>query len=429
MADFAKRLTLFDLVLLAAGAAIGSGIFRSPSQVLAAEPTVPGVMAAWALGGALTLAGALTFAELGVAMPRAGGVYVWLSEAYGELVGFLHGWAYFTVVATGAIAALAVVFAEYVGGFAAMGPGATKLVAVGALLVLAAVNVVGVRLAAIVGDALTLAKLAALGAIVVLGIVGAKGGGAPAAAAPVGEGAGMGAAMIGVLWSYGGWQHVSCAAAEAKRPARDVPVAMVVGTAIVTLVYLGANGAYLRLLSIPAIVASPHVASDAAEAVAGRAGATAVAIAVAVSAAGTAGIYMLTTPRLYWAMADRGLFFRGVAELHPRWKTPVRGIALQTAWACVLVLAWGTFEKLVSYVVFVDWIFFGLAGAAVFVLRRRNGPPVGYRVPGYPVVPLAFVGMSAWFVASTLRDQPVQALAGTGLLVVGVVIHAFWKKR
>src|SRR5580658_1899720 len=162
MVDFAKRLTLFDLVLLATGAAIGSGIFRTPSQVLAAEPTVPGVLAAWALGGALTLAGALTFAELGVAMPRAGGMYVWLSEAYGGLVGVLHGWAYFLVVATGAIAALAIVFAEYVGYFVPLGPTGTKLVALGALAVLAGVNVVGVRVAAAVGDTLTLAKLAAL---------------------------------------------------------------------------------------------------------------------------------------------------------------------------------------------------------------------------------------------------------------------------
>jgi len=148
-----------------------------------------------------------------------------------------------------------------------------------------------------------------------------------------------------------------------------------------------------------------------------------------VSALGTAGIYTLTAPRLYWAMAERRLFFPRVAELHPRWKTPVRAIVLQTAWAIVLVLAWGTFEGLVSYVVFVDWIFFGLAGAAVVVLRRRRGAPDGYRVPGYPVVPLAFVAVSGWFVASTLRGQPKQAIAGAVLLGLGVPVFAFWKRR
>ena len=153
------------------------------------------------------------------------------------------------------------------------------------------------------------------------------------------------------------------------------------------------------------------------------------AVIVAVSALGTAGIYTMTTPRLYWAMADRGLFFRGVAELHPRWRTPVRAILLQTAWAIVLVVAWGTFEGLVSYVLFVDWIFFGLTGAAVFVLRRRRGPPAGYRVPGYPLVPLAFVAMSVWFVGSTLWAQPRQAIAGALLLLLGVPAYLRWVRQ
>jgi APA family basic amino acid/polyamine antiporter len=429
--EFARRLTLFDLVLIGAGGAIGSGIFRTPSQVAAAVPSPAWMLAAWALGGAVTLAGALTFAELGAAMPRAGGQYVWLSEAYGGLVGFLHGWAYFLVVATGAIAALAIVFAEYVGYFVPLGKTGTTLVALAALAVLAGINVVGVRLAAAVGDALTLAKLAALAAIVGLAVW--KGGAQVDAVEATGAGsvgaAGMGAAMIGVLWSYGGWQHASFAASEAKRPQRDVPLGMVLGASIVTLVYLLTNVAYLRLLPLGAIIASPHVASDAVEAAIGRAGGAAVAAAIAVSALGTAGIFTLTTPRVYWAMAERGLFFRGMGDLHPRWRTPARAILLQTAWAAVLVLAWGTFESLVSYVLFVDWLFFGLTGAAVFVLRRRQGPPEHYRVPGYPLVPLAFIGMSLWFLGSTLWGQPKQALAGAALLALGVPVYMLWKRR
>jgi APA family basic amino acid/polyamine antiporter len=429
--EFARRLTLFDLVLIGAGGAIGSGIFRTPSQVAAAVPSPAWMLAAWALGGAVTLAGALTFAELGAAMPRAGGQYVWLSEAYGGLVGFLHGWAYFLVVATGAIAALAIVFAEYVGYFVPLGKTGTTLVALAALAVLAGINVVGVRLAAAVGDALTLAKLGALAAIVGLAVW--KGGAQADAVEATGAGgvgaAGMGAAMIGVLWSYGGWQHASFAASEAKRPQRDVPLGMVIGASIVTLVYLLTNVAYLRLLPLGAIIASPHVASDAVEAAIGRAGGAAVAAAIAVSALGTAGIFTLTTPRVYWAMAERGLFFRGMGDLHPRWRTPARAILLQTAWAAVLVLAWGTFESLVSYVLFVDWLFFGLTGAAVFVLRRRQGSPEHYRVPGYPLVPLAFIGMSLWFLGSTLWGQPKQALAGAALLALGVPVYMLWKRR
>ena len=434
MSGFSKRLTLADLVLIGAGGAIGSGIFRSPSQVAAALPSTAWDLAAWGLGGLLTLAGALTFAELGAAMPRAGGQYVWLSEAYGSLVGFLHGWAYFLVVATGAIAALAIVFAEYVGFFVPMGAVATRVVAIGALAVLAAVNIVGVRAAANVGGALTVMKLAALGGIVVLGVVvGASGAGAPSASAGTGAstaaGAGMGAAMIGVLWSYGGWQHASFAAGEARRPERDVPVAMILGTAIITTAYVLANVAYVRLLPPSVLSTSPHVASDAVQAAVGHAGGAAVAAAVAASAIGTAGIFTLTTPRVYWAMAERGLFFRGVADLHPVWRTPVRAIVLQTAWAMVLVVAWGTFERLIGYVLFVDWIFFGLTGAAVFVLRRRGGAPAGYRVPGYPLVPFAFVATSAWFVASTLLAQPLQAVAGAALLGLGVLVHRAWRRK
>jgi APA family basic amino acid/polyamine antiporter len=426
VAEFAKRLTLFDLVLIGTGGAIGSGIFRAPSEVAAAVPSPAGVLAAWALGGAVTLAGALTFAELGAAMPRAGGQYVWLSEAYGALVGFLHGWAYFAVVATGAIAALAIMFAEYVGYFVPLGHTETTLVAVAALGALAIVNVVGVRAAAAVGDALTVAKLAALAFLVAAAVW--KGAAMPSSPPSTGPGAGMGAAMIGVLWSYGGWQHASFAASEAKDAHRDVPRAMVLASGLVTLVYVLANVAYLRLLPFASIATSPHVASDAAQAAVGRAGGAIIAAAIATSVLGTAGIFMLTTPRVYWAMAERGVFFRWIAEIHPRWRTPVRAVLLQAAWAAVLVLAWGAFADLVSYVLFVDWIFFGLTGAAVFVLRRRAGVPAAYRVPGYPLVPLAFVATSAWFVVSTLWGHPAQAIAGAALLVVGVAVYRVWKR-
>jgi APA family basic amino acid/polyamine antiporter len=208
---------------------------------------------------------------------------------------------------------------------------------------------------------------------------------------------------------------------------------MIAGTALVTLAYVLANVAYTRMLPMSAIATSPHVASDAAQAAIGRAGGAVVAAAIAVSALGTAGIYTLTTPRVYWAMADRGLFFRGVADLHPRWRTPVRAIVLQTAWAIALVLAWGTFESLISYVLFVDWIFFGLAGAAVLVLRRRGAGrgegTGGYRVPGYPFVPLAFVAVSVWFVGETLWGRPKQAIAGAGLLAIGVPVFFAWARK
>jgi len=198
----------------------------------------------------------------------------------------------------------------------------------------------------------------------------------------------------------------------------------------VTLAYVFANVAYLRMLPMATIIASSHVAGDAMQAAIGRAGGALVAAAIASSVLGTAGIYTLTTPRVYWAMAERGLFFRGVADLHPQWRTPVRAIVIQTVWAVVLVMAWGTFESLISYVVFVDWIFFTLAGAAVIVLRRRAGrAPGAYRVPGYPLVPIVFVGVGVWFVASTLWGQPKQAIAGAIVLGVGTGVYFVWKGR
>jgi APA family basic amino acid/polyamine antiporter len=440
MTTFARRLGLFDLTMLATGAAIGSGVFRTPSVILGHVESPVWMLAVWALGGVVTIAGALTFAELGAMMPKAGGMYVYLVEAYGDLVAFLQGWAYFLVVATGALAALALVFAEYVGYFVPLGPWGRTGVALGALATLAAVNVVGVRVAASVAGALTVLKLAALALLVGLGLCSVPRAGslldaaADASSGAVPHGAptssAIAAAMVGVLWSYGGWQHATLAAAEAKRPARDVPLGVTLGTALVTVVYLATNAIYLRVLSPSAIIASPTVAADTAAKVLGRAGAGFIAAAIALSAAGTLGIYTLTAPRLYHAMAERGLFFQSVLAIHPRFRTPARAIILQTAWAAVLVLAWGTFESLIAYVVFVDWIFFGLLGAAIFVLRRtRPDAERPYRVVLYPLPPLLFVGVSAWFVVSTLWGQPIQAIAGAVLLALGVPVFSFWKRR
>ncbi|HEY2516846.1 MAG TPA: amino acid permease, partial [Polyangiaceae bacterium] len=426
----ARRLGLFDLTMLATGAAIGSGVFRTPSEIASHVPSPAWALAVWALGGAATIAGALTFAELGAMMPRAGGMYAYLSEAYGDLVGFLQGWAYLLVVATGAIAALALVFAEYVAFFVPLDAVEQRALALGALAVLAMVNIVGVRAAASMAGVMTALKLAALAALVLFGMLAPAASSTPWTGGGVPSSSAVAAALIGVLWSYGGWQHATFAAAEARRPARDVALGIVLATALVTLVYLAANWTYFHLLPFETIRASSKVASDAAVVAVGRGGASFVAGAVALSALGTVGVYTLTSPRVYWTMAERGLFFRGIGAIHPRFRTPARAIVLQTAWASVLVLFWGTFENLISYVLFVDWIFFGLTGAAVLILRRRlPNADRPYRVPFSPFVPLLFVGVAAWFVASTLWGQPRESLAGGGLLALGVPVFWAWDRR
>jgi APA family basic amino acid/polyamine antiporter len=237
-------------------------------------------------------------------------------------------------------------------------------------------------------------------------------------------------AMVGVLWSYGGWQHASFAAAEARDPQRTVPFAMVAGAIVVVVVYLLANLSYLMLLPLDAIASSPHVAADAMESVMGSVGGRIIAGAIFVSTFGTAGIYTLTAPRIYFAMARDGLFFRNVATVHPRFGTPATAIMIQTVWAILLVLFWGTFENLISYVVFTDWIFFGLAAAGIFIFRaRRAAEPRTYRTPWYPLTPFVFIAISAWFVINTLLTRPQEAGAGLAFLALGVPVYYYWKRR
>ncbi len=434
MTELRRSLTLFDMTMIAIGGTIGSGIFLTPSLVARALPSPWLILAVWAVGGLMAMAGALTFAELAALMPRAGGQYVYLTEAYGGLVGFLFGWAYFLVVNAGGLGALSVAFATYFGYFVPLGAAGTKMVAVAGLLMLTTINVVGVRAGAVFSDVFTVLKIAGIAALVAVGFAFGSSHttnfALSASSVPTGFGAGLATAMVGVLWSTGGWQHATYASAEVKNPRRTLPLAMVVGTATVTLVYLLVNVAYMFLLTPQQIADSPRVAADAVSRVFGSAGGSAISLAIFVSTFGVVGIYTLTAPRIYFAMASDGLFFRRIAEVHPRFRTPAVAIIAQSLWAAVLILFWGTFENLISYVVFTDWIFFGLAAAAVFVFRRRAPTAERLaRVPLYPLTPLFFVAMSAWFVAVTLVQRPAQAWAGLAFLALGVPVYFYWKAR
>jgi len=433
MTGFKRRLTLFDMTMIAIGGSIGSGIFLTPATIARDVGSPWLIVAVWVLGGLITLAGALTFSEAAALLPEAGGEYVYLTRAYGGLVGFLFGWAYFVVVNAGALGAVAVAFATYLGFFVPLSPAASTAVAVVSLLLLSGVNVAGVKAGATLSNVFTVLKLLGLAAVVGVGL----GLGSPRttdfsltlAGAPGGVWSALALGMVGVLWSYGGWQHATYASAEIKDPQRTLPLAMTLGAAAVTAIYLLANLAYMFLLTPARMAASPRVAADAVQTVLGPAGGGLVAVAIVISTFGVIGIYTLTAPRIYYAMAADGVFFRKVAEIHPRFGTPAFAIMFQSLWAVVLVLFWGTFENLISYVVFTDWIFFALAGASVIVLRRRMpDAPRPYRVPGYPWVPLFFVGTSLWFVAMTLVAKPAQAWAGLAFLGLGVPVYYCWKR-
>ena len=433
MSELRRELTLFDMTMIAIGSTIGSGIFLTPALVAHTLPSAAWIFGVWFAGGLMALAGALTLAELGAMMPGAGGVYVYLCEAYGGIAGFLYGWAYFLVVNTGGIAALSLAFATYLGYFLPLSGAGIKSAAIAGLLLVTAINIRGVKTGGIFSDIFTILKLGGIALLIVAGIAfGSRGRidlGVPLVLSGGSITAALSSAMVGVLWSYGGWQHASYAAGEAKDPLKTVPRAMVTGAIVVVVVYLLSNLAYLLLLPISDIGSSSRLASDALQTVLGGAGAGVIAAAIFFSTFGTAGIYTLTAPRIYYAMASDGVFFAKVAELHPRFHTPSLAIAIQTCWAVLLVLFWGTFENLISYVVFTDWIFFALAGAAVFVLRRKKPDAVRpYRTPAYPVTPLFFVSVSVWFVVNTLINRPEEAWAGIAFLLLGIPVYYLWKK-
>jgi APA family basic amino acid/polyamine antiporter len=434
MPQLKQALTRFDLTMIAIGSTIGSGIFLTPS-LIAQQLEAPWlILAVWVIGGLMAIAGALTFAELGGMLPGAGGVYVYLSRAYGGLWGFLYGWAYLLVVNTGGVAALSVAFATYFGYFVPLSATETTLAAIAGLAILTVLNIVGVKVGGIFSDIFTLLKLAGIALLIAVGLGwGARGATEFSLAAtplPGNLGGAFALAMVGVLWSYGGWQHASFAAAEAKDPRRTIPFAMITGALIVTAVYVLTNIAYMFLLSTSAIGSSERVAADAIGVVLGPAGGTIISLAIFISTFGTAGIYTLTAPRIYFAMANDGVFFRSVAQVHPRFQTPATAIGIQSLWACVLIVFWGTFNELISYVVFTDWIFFGLTAATIFVFRKKMPEAQRpYRTFGYPITPLFFIAVAVWFVMNTFVEKPEQALAGLGFLALGVPVYYFWKRK
>lgn len=420
--------------MIAIGSTIGSGIFLTPSLITRALVAPGWIAVAWLAGGTMALAGALTLSELGAMMPRAGGVYVYLSETYGQLWGFLYGWAYFLVVNTGGIAALALAFATYLGYLVPLGPlGLTGSAIVG-VGIMTAINVAGVKAGGLVSDILTVLKLFGITILILVGMTRGSFAhidmAAPFAVPAGGLSGALAVALVGVFWSIGGWQHATYTSSEVRDPQRNLPRAMIIAAVSITVLYCLAAFAYMLLLTGPEIAASHRLAADAMERAFGSTGGIMIAAAVFISTIGTTGIYTMTAPRIYFAMAEDGLFFAAARRVHPRFGTPAYAILMQSAWVIVLILFWQTFENLISYVVFTDWIFFGLAGAAVLVLRRRKpDAPRPYKTVFYPITPILFTLGSAWFVLNTLFSRPAEACAGLAFLLAGIPVYFFWKKR
>ena len=434
MSGYARRLGLFSGTMAVVGGIIGGGIFRTPAVVAERAGSAGVTLAVWIVGGAVALAGALCFGELGARRPRAGGGYVYLRETWGPLPAFLYGWTLLLVIATGAIAAVAVMFADYTLALFGLSARLTLPLAVGAIVLLSGINYLGVRSGALTQNVFTVLKLLALAALIGAGLLlaaPAEAGTQPAgAAAGAGAIAGFGAALVPVLFTYGGWQQTNFIAEEIIDAERTLPRALLLGVTLVVLVYLAANLAYLRVLGVGALATSAAPAADVMQRLLGPRGAKLIAAGIAVSTFGFLNLVILVTPRVLQAMAADGLFFPRLAELHPVHRTPAAAIGLQALWAILLTLT-GSFAQLVDYVTFGDWIFFGLTVAGLFLYRRRDGSPAagragGFRVPGYPWVPAVFVLAAAYVVVSAVAANPRNAAMGVVLIGLGVPVYWYW---
>lgn len=433
--SFRRALGPFDATMVVVGGIIGSGIFIVPSVVAQRLPTPGLVLAAWVAGGAIALAGAFAFAELATLFPRAGGQYVYLREAYHPLVAFLFGWAALLLIQGGGLAAVAITFAQYTLRLAGGGSGGVAL-AILAIAVVAAVNYVGVKPGSTLLNVLVLLKIGALAFLIVGGLflAGRTPASPPAATVPAG-GSGLrafGAALVPVLFAYGGWQAANMVAEETREPRRTLPRALLWGTLIVIAIYVLANVVYLLALTRDGLAATATPAADAVRRIFGPRADRLIAATIAVSAFGFLDLTLLAYTRIYWAMAKDGVFFQGLARLHPKFQTPALAIVLQAVWGILLVLT-GTYGELVDSVVFADWIFFGLAGAAIFLFRRRipvaSREPGMFRTPGYPFAPGLFVAAALCAVASAVLSNPRRAIVGTALLALGVPVYLFYSRR
>jgi basic amino acid/polyamine antiporter, APA family len=413
------------------GTVIGSGIFLVPGTILrSVGNSVPVAAMVWLAGGVLSLLGALTYGELSAARPRAGGLYVYIRDCFGALPAFLFGWTFFLVISAGSVATLAVAFSNYVREFIPLSPWLAKGVSVLLIVSITVVNIRGTRQSANLTNVTTAFKVIVIVALgIVLWIFGAHPLFEQHANAPQSSLSGVGVAMISVLWAYEGWQYVTFSAGETINPQRTFPLAFLVGTLALIAIYLLANAGYVSALGAAGVADSTRVAASALSVVVGSGASKMVGFVILVSMFSSANSILLTAPRVYYAMAQDGLFFRSLARIHPTYGTPAFAIGAAGAWSALLA-AIGSFEQLLTFVVFIGWIFYALAAASLFVYRRREPNAVRtYRVPGYPLTPIIFIVAAAALVANTIATQPLRAALGLGIVAMGVPAYFFWRHR
>jgi basic amino acid/polyamine antiporter, APA family len=429
-----RTLGLRDLTLLVVGIVIGSGIFLVPGPILKdVHGSVALSLLVWLVGGVLSFLGALTFGELSAMDPSTGGIYVYLRGAFGRLPAFLYGWMLFLVSASGAIATLAVAFSTYFGQIVPLGRVSAKLVSVGMIAVVTWVNVRGTRRSSDLQNWTTGIKVAAI--FVMSAILLSLGHHASETRAMLwpqethGVLSGFGIAMIAVLWAYEGWQFASFSSGEARNPQRDFPRAFFIGSVVLIAIYMIAAFSYLIALGPKVAAGTLTIAATAISTVLHPAAGKLVAFAILIATFSSANSIQLTAPRVFYAMAEDGLFFRKLAEIHPRFRTPALAIVAGGIWAAILSCL-GTFQQLLTYAIFAAWIFYGLAAASIFVYRQKMPEvPRPYRVPWYPLTPAIFVLAAVALVVNTIVSGPRGAAEGLGIVLLGLPVYFFWRSK
>ena len=424
-----RKLGLVDATAIVIGDVVGTAIFLVPNSVAQNLPSAAMVLAVWVVTGALSFFGALAYAELGAMIPSTGGQYVFLRDSYGPLWGFLCGWSFILAIYSGANATLAVGFATYLSFFVHLTPLLFKLAAVGLVAVLTFVNYRGVELGAATQRFFTLLSVSGLVAIIGSALLSRQSTAIEWSLPASIPWSRFGVAMIACLWAYEGWSSVSFVAGEIKQPQRNVPLSLGLGVAVIVALYVLANVAYLKILPISTIASTERVAATMAERTIGPFGASLVALTVLLSTAGCTNAGAMTGPRIYFAQARDGLFFRKIGDVHPRFQTPSISILVQGIVTAVLAVS-GSYEKLFSYVTFVAWVFYGLTVTGVLVLRRKYPDlPRPYKMWGYPVTPALFAAIAFGFVINTLVTTPGPSLKGIAIVASGVPVYYVWKRK
>jgi len=443
--ELVRGLNLWDSTLVVLGLVLGGGIFLTPAAIAKAIPSSTAILAAWIVGGLLSVIGGFVYAEMGAMFPRAGGMYLYFREAFGELAAFLYVWLAYWVIQAGANAAVAVGFATYFSVFfpglsnsrivANVGPlpiSAGQLVAVVLILVLSATHYIGIRRGVRIQGLFTMLIVLALLWLSAGGLVATP---SPAtAAAPHGAAApvtpaGFGVAMIGVFWCFYGWSDIVAVAGEVKRPERNLPLSLIAGTGLILLMYVAVNFVFLRVIPAPELATVEQPAALAAERLFGAGSKVIISFAVAAAAAGCVSAGLLLGPRVVYALAKDGLFTKAFGRVHPRFRTPAFAIGIQAVWTSLLCFS-GRYDQLYTYSIFAVILAYAATGITLLIFRRRlPNAPRPYRCTGYPLVPIVFVVTSLALAANTIREQPRETLTGIGILVLGLPVYIWMRRR